>query len=417
MRRVAPGFLVGLACTLSAFAQGGAIAVKEVATPNLGEAYAGQAAVADNASTAYLNPAGMTRLEGSETLIGGQLAALGVRFQPNSFSTMKGSDGGDIREYALLPGTYVVRRLTDRFRVGFSFNAPIGLSLDYSEDWVGRYLSRHISMAILEFHPSVGVRVNRWLSLGFGAAIQRASLTQKQAGNNSLFVSGYPDGLIHASHHDWGFGTQYGALIEPSRRTRIGVTYRSYIKYVMQGTIEMEGVTTALATRLARNGKSDNRMRMPQAADVSLYHDVTDRFALLTDVGWTAWRHFGEKTYTLPSGAKNTVHRKWRDTFRIGLGMRRKLNDRHMLQAGVSYDSNPVSYWDRTPDLPVDRQIRYATGWQYIWRPGLILGFAVSYADLGAARLDTPYNPLQGRLAGQYELARLPFVSLTMQFK
>ena len=59
--------------TASLWAQGGGIGLYEVSTSNAGEAYAGQAAIADDAATAYLNPAGMTRLIGRQMLFGDKL--------------------------------------------------------------------------------------------------------------------------------------------------------------------------------------------------------------------------------------------------------------------------------------------------------------------------------------------------------
>ena len=41
--------------------------------------------------------------------------------------------------------------------------------------------------------------------------------------------------------------------------------------------------------------------------------------------------------------------------------------DRWLLQVGFSYDTSPVDSDDRTPDMPMDRQIRYTTGVQYKW--------------------------------------------------
>ncbi|MFA9563662.1 MAG: hypothetical protein ACERLM_03000, partial [Acidimicrobiales bacterium] len=40
--------------------------------------------------------------------------------------------------------------------------------------------------------------------------------------------------------------------------------------------------------------------------------------------------------------------------------------EKWLLQLGFSYDTSPVDSDDRTPDMPIDRQIRYATGAQYI---------------------------------------------------
>ena len=51
-------------------AWGGGLGVYEMGTPDTGTAIAARAALGEHASTAMLNPAAMTRLEGSQLLLG-----------------------------------------------------------------------------------------------------------------------------------------------------------------------------------------------------------------------------------------------------------------------------------------------------------------------------------------------------------
>ncbi len=67
--------IVGVvAAVLAIPAQGAGLFLTEMATPDLGTAAAGRAATADNAAIAFGNPAGMTRLDQSQMLIGIQPA-------------------------------------------------------------------------------------------------------------------------------------------------------------------------------------------------------------------------------------------------------------------------------------------------------------------------------------------------------
>src|SRR5512133_4196661 len=64
-----------LAAGLAGPARAGGLFLYEMATPDLGTASAGRAAAADNAATAFGNPAGMTRLDQSQMLVVIQPAA------------------------------------------------------------------------------------------------------------------------------------------------------------------------------------------------------------------------------------------------------------------------------------------------------------------------------------------------------
>ncbi len=79
--------------THSAFA--GGLYIQEFATPSMGTADAGSQAWADNASTAWHNPAGMTKLERSEVSAGLGFGKSKVQFDADADTPTGGNDGGD----------------------------------------------------------------------------------------------------------------------------------------------------------------------------------------------------------------------------------------------------------------------------------------------------------------------------------
>ena len=412
---IATCVMLAFAVAPSLFAQGGGIANYEVGTPNVAEAYAGQAAVARDASTAFLNPAGMTRLKGTHMLMGSEIALLSSGFTPDGFNTVKGVPGWRVGGPMFIPGGYFVGGKGDKLRFGFSFNSPFAIKVDYEPTWVGRYLTSYVSFVTLEARPSVAYRVNNWLSLGFALSMTRGALRHKQAVANIL-DPGFSDGLVDVNLHDWGVGTNYSVLLEPSGRTRIGMTYRSQIKLKLEGKVSVSNIGPNLGAYLASAPRSDTHFYLPQGANVSLYHEVSGKLALLADAGYTNWSVFGRTETKAANGAVLVTDRNWRDTFRVGLGMRCKLSDRATFQAGTSYDTSPVCHWNRTPDAPMDRELRYATGMLYNWKPTVTLGMAFEYKDMGPARIQVTSPTGTGVLSGIHEHSRMPFISLTMMF-
>jgi len=98
------GFLVAIAaCTLmTQTAKAAAYQLYEMGTPVIGTAGVGQAALAEDASTAWFNPAGMLRLQGSQLMLGSQIMVPHVQFSKNSSNTIAGESGGNAG--TLLPG-------------------------------------------------------------------------------------------------------------------------------------------------------------------------------------------------------------------------------------------------------------------------------------------------------------------------
>ncbi|MHB8907294.1 MAG: outer membrane protein transport protein [Syntrophales bacterium] len=77
---------------LSGFVWGAAFQLPEQNASGMGNAYAGSAATAENASTIFFNPAGMTQLQAREFIL--SLTILGVSRSGRTInSTMPGSSG------------------------------------------------------------------------------------------------------------------------------------------------------------------------------------------------------------------------------------------------------------------------------------------------------------------------------------
>src|SRR5512135_2244894 len=80
-----------LTVLIPVFARAGGLTMYEIGTPDTGYASAGYAARANDPGTILTNPAGMTRLEGTQFLIGGHLLYGYANFSPDINTTVVGS--------------------------------------------------------------------------------------------------------------------------------------------------------------------------------------------------------------------------------------------------------------------------------------------------------------------------------------
>ena len=120
---------------------------------------------------------------------------------------------------------------------------------------------------------------------------------------------------------------------------------------------------------------SDLTIKLPQAVEVSLYHEVNDEWAVLGTANWENWDAFGNIPISTAKGSAQ-IPRGWRDTFKLAGGVHYRLSPLWLLQAGMAYDSSAVGASERTADMPMDRQFRYAVGAQYQYSEALSLGGA-----------------------------------------
>ncbi|HYQ92762.1 MAG TPA: outer membrane protein transport protein, partial [Candidatus Competibacteraceae bacterium] len=198
----------------------------EIGTPDLGLASAGWAARAQDAATVATNPAGMTRLDRSQVLVGVQPAYTDIHFDTAS-ATFGGNHGGNAGGFTPGGGLYYAASLTPDLRLGIGTIAYAAGSLNYEKNWAGRYFSQRSVLTVTGITVPVAYRVNEWLSLGAGPNFLLGHLDQKAAVNNVDPRLG--DGRIEYEDYQEGYGGNFGILVEPRADTRVGVQYLTQV--------------------------------------------------------------------------------------------------------------------------------------------------------------------------------------------
>ena len=157
-------------------ARGGGLYLSEFPTPDMGTAMAGAQTRASDAATAMLNPAGMTRLDDHQLLLGIAPGFAVVEFDADAGTPSGGGDGGNQGGFVPLLGSAYVHALSDRWRLGLGLVSLAGSALDPDDDWAGRFQMTEISFLTLSLYSTLAFRVTDWLSIGAGAATTYAKL-------------------------------------------------------------------------------------------------------------------------------------------------------------------------------------------------------------------------------------------------
>jgi long-chain fatty acid transport protein len=389
----------------------------EQATPDMGLAAAGRVALASDASTASVNPAGMTRLDRPQMLAGVQMLYIKTEFDTD-YAAFGGNDGGNAGGWVPAASFSYVHNISPDLRLGVSVGSYFGLGLDYGKNWSGRYYVQEAEFLTVGLNSGVGYKLNNNWSIGAGISIVNSSLEQKTAIRN--LPLGQPDGQLKIEDDDWGYGFNVGVLYELKDLTRFGLTYRSEIEFEYEDAVEVKDlgpVLGGIANIVGLTGsRVDLEMNLPQAVMFSVYHKVADRVALLGNIGWQEWSSFGETAINLSSTATTslTQDRNFDDTWHFAFGFQYEIDDPWLLSMGIAYDESPVSDSDRTPDMPLDRQWRYAAGLQYDLNEDMTIGCAYEFLDLGDAEIDQNRGVLAGALEGDYSSNYIHFFNVNL---
>lgn len=373
--------------TQSTFAA--AFQLYEQGTPIIGTAAVGQAANTNDASTAYFNPAGMGFLPRTEFMLGSQMILPFSNFYRNNLNTISGDNGGNAG--SLTPGmsVYYSYAYSPALHFGLSVTSPYGGSVTYNDGWVGRYVVQNAIFYTVNVNPSISYRFNPQFAVGAGVAIEYMHLQQATALPNPL--TPLIDGQINLKTNNYAPGFNLGLMFAPYPSTKIGVAYRSQITHHLNGDVTFLRISSTPAAR--------TKMVMPQNIIASWSQDLSNRFTLLTELGWSNWSKMRNTILTVDNFTAVTP-RNWNDTYRVGIAGKVKATYNTLLQAGVSYDSSPTNASNRLPDLPMDRQIRAGAGVIYTMRPGVDLGLSYEYWNLGSAKINNTSS--NGVLAGSY---------------
>lgn len=404
--RLLPALIAGLGATA---AHGAGFQLLEQNASGLGNSYAGSAAVAENASTIFFNPAGMTYLPGIN--VSGGVAAVRPSFKfSNNGSTGPGglpgvgSDGGDAGSWGLLPNAYVSWEINPQWYVGLGIGAPFGLVTEYDSDWVGRYHSKKFDIRTINVNPSIAYKVNDRLSLGAGVNWMHLDAEFSRAAPAIVPGIGYAgdlDATVDMKGDGWGWNV--GLVYELTPSTRVGLSYRSHITIDADGDTTVSNATVPLPVPRQR-GDASTSVKLPDTAVLSLAHDLNSRWQLLADISWTGWssiRSLDIDNEGLPS---DSLDLRFRDTWRVALGANYRLNDRWTLKGGVAWDQSPIRNSTYRPtSLPDKDRYWVSIGAQYAVGKQTQVDIGYAHLFLNDTDIHNDTDPDKGIVRGKYK--------------
>jgi len=361
----------------------------------IGNAYAGSAAVAENASTVYFNPAGMTQLQGREVSLG--VSAVKPSFKFNDKGSNVGSlgtsgEGGDAGGWSVLPNGYASWALTKDVYAGIGISSPFGLKTEYDDYWVGAAQARSFEIKTVNINPSLAWRVNDKWSLGAGLNWQRLEATYKR-----LASTGAGAASVKMTLDDDTWGWNVGALYTVSSSTKLGFSYRSAIKHETEGQTDSNGVK-------ANNTKAT--LKLPDTAIISVAQQLSDRWQMLGDLSWTGWSSIPRvNIINADTGAVSQVlETDFRNTWRIALGANYKYNDAWKFKYGIAYDQTPVKRAEnRLVSLPDNDRVWFSFGAQWTPNKASRVDLGVSYIHVRDSKIDNDQTSnTRGRVTGEY---------------
>jgi len=347
-------------------ADAAAFAIQTQGISGLGNAYAGAAAAAQDATTVWWNPAGMAWLPpGKHFSAAAAFISPSLKFSDGgsvpAAGRPLGGGGGNAGQSALIPALFFAMDLAPAWHVGLGVNTPFGLKTEYEPTWLGRFQGISSKLSTVNFNPSVSYRFGKTASLGAGLNYARGELDLLSAVNLGAAEAQNRTSLEGDA---WGFNV--GLLADLTAALRVGVHYRSSLQFKLDGETTFSAPAPA-----ALNGKVKLDADTPDSLSFSSAYRLSDRLELLADATWWHWGQVNRLPVIRTDGpfagaALDTIILDFKDTWRLSAGASRKLGGPWTLKAGVAYDETPVRGPEtRTVRVPDSDRYWFTTGLRY----------------------------------------------------
>ena len=410
--------------TAMLFAAGGASAaafqLSEVSTSGLGRAYAGEAAIADNASVVATNPALMSLFKTNQFSVGGVYVDSKInmngdvnvtsplamsQLNPKGLLASNSASHRSIVPGSLVPNMYFVAPINDKFALGGGMNVNFGLKSEYDNKYNGGVFGGTTDLTALNLNLSGSYRVTEGFSAGLGLnAIYAQAKIERRAGIISDAVSrvgtAIDMGLINIPNEytptvkvlrhsitskdkiltqlqdkaAWAFAWNAGVMYQFNENHRIGLSYHSKVDIDFTD----HTATSLQAHRIGQEGGL--KLNLPDYLEFSGFHQLTEKFAMHYSYKYSHWSRLKNLYASYHSDGKEAFHKKmyYRNSSRIALGGTYNVDDKLTLRAGIAYDQAAATE-HASAAIPDTDRMWYSLGATYKFTPNLSVDLGYAY--------------------------------------
>ncbi|EII3091795.1 outer membrane protein transport protein [Vibrio cholerae] len=384
----------GLA-SVSTFTQAAGFQLAEYSATGLGRAYAGEAAMADNASAQWRNPAMLTYLEGTQVSAGAIYVNPNVDVEGTVNHAQLGkthASSNDFAHDAVIPNFYLSHQLNEQMVLGFALGTNYGMETDLGTDFAASHFGNQASVISKEANLNIAYQILPQLSIGggvryvmgeghFGATAPAKNLIRHPVTNNVMTL---PKGttLKYMEGEDNSWGWQVGSAWQINQEHRVGFAYKSEV------VMDFEGHAEGVSYGSYKPGMMS--VTLPATAELASFHQLNDQWAIHASINWTDWSSFKELTAVFPEKSDLIKSENWEDNYRFALGTTYQYDAKLALRAGVAYDTSAVDDKNRTATIPETDRTWVSVGGSYVATPQLTLDAGFTYIFAKDATINEP---------------------------
>lgn len=380
---------LAVACGLfsvSNASQAAGFQLAEYSATGLGRAYAGEAAMADNASAQWRNPAMLTYLKGTQISVGAIYVNPNVDVNGTVSHSLLGTTQASAKDFAhdaVIPNFYLSHQLNEQLVLGFALGTNYGMETELGNDFAASHFGNQASVITKEANLNVAYQVTTEFSIGGGVryVIGEGHFGATAPAKNALTL---PQGttLKYMEGEDNSWGWQVGTAWQINDTNRIGASYKSEVM------MDFDGHAKGITYGAYKPGMMS--VALPATAELASYHQLNEKLALHASVNWTDWSSFKELTAVFPEKSDLIKSENWEDNYRFALGATYQYDAKIALRTGIAYDTSAVDDKNRTATIPETDRTWLSIGASYVATPQLTLDAGFTYIFAKDATINEP---------------------------
>jgi len=341
---------------------------------SIGNYHAGYAAIAEDASTSFYNPAGLVRIHNQQFVLGADPVFTDFIFRgtvqvnndvDSGLPTLTSAQGGN---FALVPNLHYAAPLLDNLVFGLSTVVPFGLKTDWGYAPVTRYVATVTSLMVVDISPTFGFGITDKLSVGAGLDAEQASAEFDLVGGQGASDA---DTKSINKGSGKGYGFHLGALYQFSPATRLGLSFHSQVIHKLRGTSAFVGPLANEAnggTQISTGLRTE--FRLPASTSLSFFHTYNPQWDVMATISYIQWSVFNQIILNNTAGVdivgggsttvdnlQVTVAQHYHNSWNYALGSNYHVNEKWMIRTGLGYDQTPSN--DRYRNLALPDSDRY----------------------------------------------------------
>lgn len=302
------------------------------------------AAVVNDATAAYYNPAALTQLKNPQFIALGSVAQFRTSFSGQFIQATTGftqAGNASTRTYYYLPAFYFGAP-TERFTIGMAVISNY-FNNELEDSSILRYVQSRNKTENVEVIPAVGVKLNDFIAVGAGLSLSYAHfLTEPTSGFPSLNI---PDTQSRNETNGSGIGGDFGLLLKPAPSTMIGFNYRSAISYQLHGRSIFNSTPQVISNNYQFT------FWTPARSVLSLSHFFTPNFGIISTAQYIQWNVFQNQSIqgiaTQINGQAQFVNTSipfhWRNSWVFTLGNQYRVTPQWIIRIAGSYVQSPAN--------------------------------------------------------------------------